>query len=118
MDVAVAGLVGVGEHVVVGVGSAHGGGARLGGGGIVGDAEVQGLVAPARRRDLVDVLHAERRLDDELEADALGGLGGLLDLGDQHVDGVNVGRRAGLGDHQEVELVRAPSSTSTTSRYI
>ena len=58
-----------------------------------------------RLGDLVDVGHAERRLDDQLEADPL--LRGLrrLDLGHQHVDGVDVGRGADLGDHDQVEPV-------------
>jgi len=46
-------------------------------GDVVGDAEMQRLVPRARAGDPVHVLHAERRLDDHLEADAL-----LVSLGD------------------------------------
>ena len=105
VDLAPAVGVGVGEHVVVRMAPADAGGAGLGRGGVVGDAEMQRLVARARRGDLVDVLHAQRRLDDHLQADLLGVALGLLDLGEQHVDGVDVLRRAGLGDHDQIELV-------------
>ncbi len=40
-----------------------------------------------------DVLHAERGLDDQLEADALLAALGGLDLRHQHVDGIDVRRR-------------------------
>ena len=66
---AVLGLVG--QHGVVRVGAADAGGARAGPGGVVGDAEMQRLVARARAGDRVDVGHAERGLDDQLEAEPL-----------------------------------------------
>ena len=80
---------------------AHGAGA--GRGRIVGDAEAHGLDALGGLRDGLDIGHAERRLDQELEADLLLALLVLLDLRDQHVDGVDVLRHAGLGDQDHVE---------------
>src|SRR3546814_5724785 len=55
----------------------------------------------------VDVGHAQRRLDDQLEADLLLAADRVLDLGDQHVDGIDVGGGADLGDHDEVEALAA-----------
>ena len=80
---------------------AHGAGA--GRGGVVGDAEAHRLDALGALRDRLDIGHAERRLDQELEADSLLALLILLDLRDQHVDGVDVLRHAGLGDQDHVE---------------
>ena len=53
----------------------------------------------------MDVGHAERGLDDQLEADPLLARLGGLDLGHQHVDRVDVGGGADLGDHDQVEPV-------------
>ena len=80
---------------------AHGAGA--GRGGIVGDAEAHGLVALGGCGDGLDIGHAERGLDQQLQADLLLALLILLDLGDQHVDGVDVLRHADLGDQDHVE---------------
>ena len=68
---------------------------------------MQRLVAARGGGDLVDVLHAERRLDDQFEADPLLAVLRRLDLGHQHVDGIDVGRGADLGDHDQVQPVRA-----------
>src|SRR3546814_5590536 len=99
--------VGIGQHAVHLVGAADHRGARLGRGGVVGDAEVQALVARRGLGDLVDVGHAERRLDDHLEAQALLSAARGLGLRHQHVDGLDVGGGAGLGDPDEVEPLAA-----------
>src|SRR3546814_13627184 len=64
-------VVGIGQHAVHLVGAADDRGARLGRSGVVGAAEVQALVARPGRGDGVHVGHAQGRLDDHLEADAL-----------------------------------------------
>src|SRR3954469_14202718 len=64
---------------------------------------MQALVAPGRGGDLVDVRHAERGFDDQLEADPLPASLGGLDLGDQHIDGIDIGGGADLGDHDQVD---------------
>ena len=66
---------------------------------------MKGLVARAGGGDLVNVLHAERGFDDHLKADALFIALGVLDLGDQHVQRIDVGGRPRLGDHDQVQLV-------------
>ena len=68
---------------------------------------MQRFVALAGGRDGVDIGHAERRLDDQLEADALLPAHRVLDLGHQHVDGIDVGGGADLGDHDQVEPIAA-----------
>src|SRR4051794_478184 len=105
VGVALAVLALVGQDRVVGARTADDGGTRTGAGRVVGDAEVQALVALGGAGDLVDVRHAERGLDDQLEADPLLAPLRLLDLGDQHVDGVDVRRGADLRDHDQVEPV-------------
>src|SRR5882724_13341567 len=105
VGVALVGGVGVGEDGVVRIGAADAGGAGARRGGVVGDAEMEGLVAFAGGGDLGHVLHAERGLDDQLEADALlARLRGFY-LCDQHIQGVDVGGGADLRDHDEVEAV-------------
>ena len=93
----------VGQNAVIGMrrADAHGAGAR--GGGIVGNAETHGLVALGALGDGLDIGHAERGLDQQFQADLLLALFILLDLGDQHVDGVDVLRHADLGDQDHVE---------------
>ena len=105
MDRAGAVLIGVREHRVIGVHPAHGGGPGLGRSGIVGGAEMQTFVAPAGAGDVIHVHHAKRGLDENLESDAPSEPLGRLDLGYQDVDRIDVAGVAGLGDHDEVELV-------------
>ena len=105
VNVAVALCIRVGQHMVIRVRTADGGDPRLGRGGIVGNPEVQRLVARTGPGDLVDVHHAERRFDDHLNTDPLLGAGRRFDLADQGIDGIDVGRRADLGNHDQVELI-------------
>src|SRR5579885_3122868 len=53
-------------------------GARPAGSGKIGNAEMQRLETPARLRDGLDVGHAERDLDEALDADGLLDLSGFL----------------------------------------
>jgi hypothetical protein len=64
------------------------------------------LVAPRRRGDRVHILHAERGLDDVLETDPLLDALRRLELRHQHVERVDVGGGADLGDHDQIELPR------------
>jgi len=93
----------VGQHRVIGVHAADDGGAGAGRGGIVGNAEMQRFIALGGCGNFTHVLHAERGLDDVLKADPLLVALRVFDLGDQHVDGVNIGRGAHLGDHDQVK---------------
>jgi len=63
--------------------------------------------ARARGGDGVDIGHAERRFDDQLEPDPLFAADGGLALRHQHVDGVDVGGRADLRDHDQVQPLAA-----------
>jgi hypothetical protein len=105
MGLAPSRLVLVGEDRIVGIGAADIGGARAGRGGVVGDAEMQRFEPLRRAGDGMDVLHAERGLDDELETDALLEALCRFDLRYQHVESVDIGGRADLGNHDEVQLV-------------
>ncbi len=60
-------------------------------------------MALRRGRDRVHVGHPQHRFDDSLEADAAGAAGGRLDLGNQDVDGVDVGRMADLRNPDQFE---------------
>ena len=66
---------------------------------------MQRLHAVARAGDVLHVGHAERRLDEGLEPDAVVDPHGLLDLGDHGVDHVDVGGDAGLRDQDGVEVL-------------
>ncbi len=69
--------------------------------------------------DGLDVGHAERRLDEGFGADLVREALGDLDLADDGLDRVDVGRHADLRDEDGVELERRPARTmSTTSRYM
>jgi hypothetical protein len=70
---------------------------------VVGDAEGHGLEALRGLRDRLDIGHAERRLDQDLDAGLLRALLILLDLRDQHVDRIDVLRHADLRDQHDVE---------------
>mmetsp|Transcript_26213 Transcript_26213/g.78153 ORF Transcript_26213/g.78153 Transcript_26213/m.78153 type:complete len:261 (+) Transcript_26213:634-1416(+) len=93
------------QHAVPRVGAADARGARLRGGRVVRNAEVQGLVARRGGGDLVHVRHAQGRLDDKLKADPLLAALGHLDLRNQHVQGVDVRGDAALGNHHEVQAL-------------
>ena len=60
--------------------------------GVVGDAEVHRLEPLARLRDRLDVRHAERGLDEHLDADLARELLRILDLCEQRIDHVHVAR--------------------------
>ena len=64
---------------------------------------MQRFVALRRAGDGVDVHQATRGLDDQLEADALLAALGGLDLGAQHVEGVDILGHVDLGQHDQVE---------------
>mmetsp|Transcript_16687 Transcript_16687/g.22992 ORF Transcript_16687/g.22992 Transcript_16687/m.22992 type:complete len:238 (-) Transcript_16687:488-1201(-) len=78
------------QHTVLCVGAANARGACLGGGRIIRHTEVQRLVALGGASDGIHVRHAERRLDDQLEANLLLAALTHLTLRDQHVHGVDV----------------------------
>ncbi|TPV97932.1 MAG: hypothetical protein USCAAHI_02641 [Beijerinckiaceae bacterium] len=99
----VAGGVLVREHAVIRVDAADHRGARARRGGIIGDPEGHRLEAPARLRDRLDVGHAERGLDQDLEADPFLAFLRSLNLGHHHVHGIDIRRNAGFGDQDHVE---------------
>ena len=77
--------------------------------GIVGDAEMQRLEPAAEGRDRLDIGHAERRLDQRLEADpGLVALGDL-DLVDHRLDHVEVGGHADLRHQDACRAGRRPA---------
>mmetsp|Transcript_146822 Transcript_146822/g.381567 ORF Transcript_146822/g.381567 Transcript_146822/m.381567 type:complete len:238 (+) Transcript_146822:417-1130(+) len=96
--------VDVREHAVVRVRSADVRRARLGRGRVVGNSEVQGLVALRGRRDRVHIGQAQRCLDDHAEPDALLSPDRPLRLRGQHVHRVDV---RGIADHGQDEHVQA-----------
>ncbi len=89
---------------VVGVEAADDDGARLVEGGVVGDAEVHRLEPAGRGGDGFDVGHAERRLDQRFGADPVREALRHLDLADDALDRIDVGRHADLRDQDGVEL--------------
>ena len=95
--------IGVGQDRVIGVGAADVRRPRAGRGGKVGDAEVERFVAIAGGGDGADVLHPQGGFDDQGESDPRADFPGRFDLAQQHVDGVDVRRRADLRDHDHVE---------------
>mmetsp|Transcript_157735 Transcript_157735/g.382994 ORF Transcript_157735/g.382994 Transcript_157735/m.382994 type:complete len:303 (-) Transcript_157735:48-956(-) len=92
----------VSQHAVVGVGSTDVRRPALGGGGVVRDTKVQGLVALGGGRNLVAVHHAHGRLDDEAKAKALLAAHEALHLAHQGVRHVDVLRVAHHGDDEHV----------------
>src|SRR4026207_1946632 len=78
-------------------------GARAGRARIAAAAEGERFEPLRALRDSLDIGHAERGLDQALETDFFLALLPLLDLRDQHVDGVDVLRHAGLGNEDHVE---------------
>ena len=66
---------------------------------------MQGFVSGRRCGDFVHILHAERGLDDHFKADFCFEAFGRFDLRHQHVDGVNIRRRARFRDHDQIQLV-------------
>ena len=83
--------IGVGQHRVARMRAADGHGPGAGRGGEVAGPEVERLQPVAGAGDGVDVLHAERGLDQHLDAEPLLAAHRRLDLGEEHVDGVDVG---------------------------
>ncbi len=83
--------------------AADGEGPDAGRGGVVAGAEVQGFQAGAGGGDGADIFHAECRFDEHLDTDALRSPFCRLDLGEQHVDRVDVGGVSRLRDHDQVE---------------
>jgi hypothetical protein len=65
-----------------------------------------GLEPIARGADLLDVDQARARLDLRFDADARLATGRLLDLGEQQIERVHVGRAFHLREHQLVEPLR------------
>ncbi len=53
----------------------------------------------------MDVLHAKGRLDDHFEANPLLAPLGRFNLRTEHVDGIDIGRRADLGNHDQVKAL-------------
>mmetsp|Transcript_113882 Transcript_113882/g.322098 ORF Transcript_113882/g.322098 Transcript_113882/m.322098 type:complete len:358 (-) Transcript_113882:140-1213(-) len=100
----VAGLVpvDVGEHAIAGNRAANVGSPRLRRGGVIRDAEVQGLVPLRGAGDLVDVHHAERRLDNQAESDAFLPTDRGFHLAREGVSHVDVFRVADHGDDEHV----------------
>jgi hypothetical protein len=74
-------------------------------GGEVGGAEREALHARRGAADLLDVGHAEGRLEDRVHEERAGEPGLGLELGEQPVDVVDVLGALNLGDHDDVELV-------------
>ena len=66
---------------------------------------MQRLIALGGRRNFMHVLHAERRFDDHLEANALLAALGRFNLRTEHVDGIDIGRRADLRNHDQVKAL-------------
>jgi hypothetical protein len=73
--------------------------------GQVGRPEAHALHARGGRRDLLEVRHAERGLEDRVDEQRLLEAGLRLELGEQAVDVVDVPRALDLRDHDHVELV-------------
>ena len=90
---------------VVGVQPADHHGARAIRGGVVGHAEMHRLQPAPGGGDRLDIGHAERRLDQRLKADPVVKPGGLLDLADHGLDGVEIGRHAHLGHEDGVDML-------------
>src|SRR3546814_3569561 len=93
-------VVVIGQHAVHLVGAADDRGARLGRSGVVGDAEVQALVARRGRGDGVPVGHAQGRPDDHLDTYALLSAAFPLGLRPQTVDAVAYVHRTGSMSHE------------------
>jgi len=86
--------------------------------GEVGDAEVHRFEAAAGLRDRLDVRHAQGRLDQHLDPDAMRDATGGLDLGQQGVHEVDIRRDPDFRTSTTSSLCPACSTTSTTSRYM
>jgi len=93
------------QNAVICVRTADHGRACFRGGRVVGDTEMQAFIALRRFGDFVDIGHAERRFDDVFETDFLLALHGILDLGHQHIDGIDVGGGPNLRDHDHVQTL-------------
>lgn len=64
---------------------------------------MDGFEPPARLHDGLDIGHAERCLDQHLEADPLFAFLRSFDLGHQHVHRIDIRRNTSLGDQDHVE---------------
>ena len=85
-------LVGVRQHGVIGVGAAHLSRARLGRGGVIGNAEHHRFHAlRAGLGDLFDIGHAQRGFDQHVDVDGCITFSGL-DLFHQRGNKINIGR--------------------------
>ena len=96
---------GIVDHAVAGVAAADPRRLHPPRGGQVGRPEAHPLHARTGGRDLLEVDHAEARLEDGVDQDGALESGSRLELGQQPVDVVDVPRALDLGDHHHVELV-------------
>ena len=76
---------------------------RPGRGCIIRHAEMQAFVPFRRAGNFRDILHSKRGFDDMFETDALLITLGILDLGHQHIDGIDIRRSADFRDHDQIQ---------------
>ena len=88
---------------VIGIQAADNGGARAQAGGVIGHAEVQRFEARAGLGDGEHIGPAERRFDQTFQADLFLKAHSRFDLGQQHIERIDIGGDADLGDQHGIE---------------
>ena len=98
-------LIRVCQDRIMGVHAADHRGARAHAGGVVGNPEMQALVALGSGGNFAHILHAQSGLNDVLKTDAFFVAFGVLNLGHHHVHRIDICRRPDLGDHDQIEAL-------------